>query len=156
MRARVSSDDLKAGNLVDAAFYLAKITRYEEKPGKKDPSSTTAHISLTVVCDSNGDEKFKGARSMIFPNEKALGIPPYPTFLVALGAKVTKDGIDANLSNKIVNRYVEVYLSRGKDDNGKENNASQEFAPLGTNISPEILANYGLEPAPKQEEEVAQ
>lgn len=153
MRARVSADDLKAGSLVDPAFYLGKITSYEEKPGKKDNTSTTAHIAITVICDTNGDEKFKGARGMIFPNEKALGIPPYPSFLIALGAKVTKDGIDANLNDKIKGRYVEVYFVRGKDDKNKENNSAQEFAPIGTNISPEILSVYGLEPAPRTEQE---
>jgi hypothetical protein len=147
MRARVTPDELKAGALVNPTWYLMKISRYEEKPGKSDPSSTTAWISLTVVCDSKGDEKFKGSRSMLFINEKSTMIAPYPSFYVALGAAVDpKTGIDANLDDKIVSRYVEAFLVRTKDDNGKEQNTAQEFAKPGTNFKADVLAKYAAAP----------
>jgi hypothetical protein len=142
MRARVTADDLRSGMLVNPGHYLVRVTDYNEKPGRSDPKSTTAHIELKAICDAEGDETFKGARCMVFINEKGMNIAPNPQFLVALGAKVDpKTGIDANVDKSIMGRVVECYLARGQYD-GKDQNQAADFSPLGTNIRMEIVQKH--------------
>lgn len=142
MRARVTKDAFAAGTLVPPNIYLLQIVDYKEKPGNKDPSSTTAEMRLKVLCDKEGNETYKGAQSMHWINEKGIEIHPNPNFFVALGAKVDPvTGIDVNIDDSVKGKLVEALVVRGNYNN-KDNNSCADFFKAGTNIKKEIVERY--------------
>lgn len=126
MRARITPDDLAAGQLVDPGWYACLITDYKEEPANTD-GSTNGIITFKIV-----DGKFKGGRCRRLYNEKAMGMAG--NLLVALGAKVDKiKGIDADLSSEtLVGRFVDVNIRRGETNKKNPFNEPVDFAPIGT------------------------
>jgi hypothetical protein len=130
MRARVTPDDLAAGQLVDPDWYPCEITNYKEEPAGTD-GSTNALITFKILGGTAKGDKFKGARCRKLYNEKAMGFAA--PLLVALGAKVDKDtGIDADLSEgTLLGRKVDVHIRRGETNKKNPFNDPVEFAPIG-------------------------
>lgn len=125
MRARVTPDDLAAGQLVDPNWYPCKITGYKEEAAATD-GSTNALITFSVLTG-----KFKGAKCRKLYNEKAMGFAA--PLLVALGAKVDpQTGIDADLSeDTLLGKMVDVHIRRGETNKKNPFNDPVEFAPIG-------------------------
>lgn len=125
MRARVTPDDLAAGQLVAPGWYPCEIVGYKEEAANTD-GSTNGIVQFKVI-----GEKFKGARFRLLFNEKAMGFAA--PLLQALGAKIDPvKGIDADLSEQtLLGRKVDVHIRRGETNRGNPFNDAKEFAPLG-------------------------
>jgi|SRR5215510_10717381 len=126
MRARLTPDDLAAGQLVNPGWHPSEIVSYSEEAASTD-GSTNGIIRFKII-----DGKFKGARFRVLYNEKAMGFAA--PLLLALGAKVNKDtGIDAELSEKtLVGRKLDVNIRRGETNKKNPFNEPVDFAPIGT------------------------
>ena len=126
MRARVTPDDLAAGQLVAPGWYPCEIVAYKEEPANTD-GSTNGFVMFKVI-----GEKHKGARGRKLYNEKAIGMAG--PLLVALGAKVDKEkGIDADLNEQtLIGRLVDVNFRRGESNKNNPFNEPVDFAPIGT------------------------
>lgn len=131
MRARVTPDDLAAGQLLDPGWYPMIISEYKEEAASTDGS--TNGLTYYKVISNPGDkfEKSKGARCRTLFNEKAMGFAA--PLLTALGAKVDPaQGIDADLSeDTLVHRMVDVHIRRGETNKKTPFNEPAEFAPIG-------------------------
>ena len=125
MRARVTPDDLAAGQLVDPGWYPCEIVGYKEEAASTD-GSTNGIVQYKVI-----GNKFKGARFRTLFNEKAMGFAA--PLILALGAKVDPaKGIDADLSEQtLVGKRVDVHIRRGETNRGTPFNDAKEFAPIG-------------------------
>jgi len=125
MRARITPDDLAAGQLVAPGWYPAEIIKYIEEPANTD-GSTNGIVHFKII-----GEKHKGARFRTLYNEKAMAFAS--GLLIALGAKVDKDkGVDAELSEgTLVGRKVDVNIRRGETSKKNPFNEAVDFAPLG-------------------------
>lgn len=125
MRARITPDDLAAGQLLQPGWYPAEIVKYIEEPANTD-GSTNAIVHFKVL-----GSKGKGARFRSLYNEKAMGFAS--GLLIALGAKVNPEtGIDVDLSEATtVGRKVDVNIRRGETSRKNPFNDAYEFAPIG-------------------------
>ena len=126
MRARITPDDLAAGQLLSPGWYPAEIIKYVEEPANTD-GSTNGIVHFKVI-----GEKGRGARFRTLYNEKAMAFAG--PLLTALGAKVSKDtGIDADLSEAtLVGKKVDVNIRRGETSKKNPFNEAADFAPIGS------------------------
>lgn len=129
MRARVTPDDLAAGQLVDPGWYPCEIVKYAEEDASTD-GSTNGIVTFKVLAGGK-ENKFKGARCRRLFNEKAMGFAG--PLLIALGARVDKEkGIDADLSeDTLVGKLVDVNIRRGETNKKNPFNEPVDFAPIG-------------------------
>lgn len=126
MRAIVTPDDLKKGDLIsEAGWYPTEITKYEEKDAATD-KSTNCIFYLTIF---DGKEKGKGGRLLL--NEKALGFGK--DFYPAVGVPKTADGgyeLTSEMFKSLVGKKMKTYWGRGKSNQGNEFNDAKSFMPL--------------------------
>lgn len=125
MRAFLTPDDLKKGDLVNPGWYPVEIVEYEEKPATTD-GSTNCFFHLKIL-----DGPFKGVTVRKMFNEKALGFGKalwatlrFP-FDPVQGYELTTE-----LFKSTVGQKVQVYVKRGKSDKGNEFNDATDFRPV--------------------------
>lgn len=127
MRAVLSPDDLKKGDLVDAGFYPVEIIDYTEKPAGTD-QSTNCYFHFKVF-----DGKNKGAVFQKMFNEKALGFGK-ALWLVLFGPADPAKGYDTQLNTENfkaqIGKKLKVYIKRGKSNQGNEFNDVAGFEVL--------------------------
>lgn len=127
MRAVVTPDDLKRGDLVEeAGWYPAEITKYEEKPAETD-GSTNCIFSFKIL----EPEKYKGISPNKLFSEKALGFGKnlWKSMNVPFD-KAKGYELSSELFQSFVNKKVKIYVKRGKSNKGNEFNDIADFQPM--------------------------
>lgn len=133
MRAVLTPEDLKRGDLMEPGWYAATIINYDEavtkdnaQTGKKSDGSMNAIFTFKLDEGPN-----VGAELKRYFNEKALGFGK--DLYAAIGLpKNAAGGYD--LSTEIFKKFegskLRVYVKRGKGDNNKEFNEVADFKAL--------------------------
>lgn len=125
MRAVLTPDDLKKGDLVDPGWHPVEIVDYQEKDAETDGSTNC--IFYLRILDGPG----KGVTPRTQFNEKALGFGknlwkaldfPYDP---VKGYELTSE-----LFRKTIGHKLEVYIKRGKSNKGNEFNDVADYRPL--------------------------
>lgn len=128
MRAIVTPDDLKIGELLEPGQYLMELSNYEEKEATKD-KSTNCVFTFKVV-----DGPFKGYSARVMFNEKALAMGK--KLWAALALPFDKERgyqLSTELFEQVALNHpkLKVYIKRGKTDRGNEFNEPVDFFPVG-------------------------
>lgn len=129
MRAILTPDDLKKGELIEPGWHPAEIVDYEETEASdeaKNPGSTNCNFYFKII---DGPEKGKTARRLF--NETAMGFGK--NMYAALGFPRTPDGgydVSTDLFKKTVGSKIQIYVKRGKSNLGNPFNDVQDFRPL--------------------------
>jgi hypothetical protein len=125
MRAIVTPDDLKRGDLVDPGWYPCEISDYSEKEAGTDKSINC--IFTFKILD--GVNKGRSANRLF--NEKAMGMGKalwkalnFP-FDPEKGYELTTE-----LMKQTVGAKLKVYIKRGTSNKGNDYNDPQDFQPL--------------------------
>lgn len=132
MRAVLSPDDLKRGDLVEPGWYAATITGYEEIV-TKDSDEKKSDGSMNAVFTFKLDEgPNAGSEMKRYFNEKALGFGKDLYAAVDL-PKNAAGGYD--LSTEVFEKFkgskLKVYVKRGKNSKtGKDFNEVADFRKL--------------------------
>jgi hypothetical protein len=126
MRAILSPDDLKRGDLVPVGWWPAEIIDYKEKEAETDQSTNC--LFYFKILDGEG----KGVVAQKLFNEKALGFGknlwktlafPYDAHK---GYELTTQLFEQTLGHKLM-----IYVKRGKSNKGNEFNDIVDFKPMG-------------------------
>lgn len=125
MRAILTPDDLKKGDLAEVGWHPMEIVDYTEKPADTD-QSTNCFFSFKIL---EGPSQGIQARKMF--NEKALGFGK--ALYAALGFPKNANGgydLSTELFKKTIGAKVKGYIKRGKSDKGNEFNDVTDFLPM--------------------------
>ena len=132
MRAIVTPDDLKRGELVPPTWYPVEIVDYEESDAKSD-GSTNCTFQFKVFVEGH---PYKGNQFKRLFNEKAMGFGKALWGVLGLpfdpvkGYELTTEMLKAQVGKKL-----EIYVKRGKTSpefGGKEFNDVQDFRPFSS------------------------
>lgn len=125
MRAVLTPDDLKKGDLAPVGWHPAEITDYVEKDAETDGSTNC--IFHFKILDGDG----KGIQPQKLFSEKALGFgkalwpvlfgPPDPV----KGYELTSEMFKSTIGKKL-----KIYIKRGKSNKGNEFNDVCDFQPM--------------------------
>ena len=128
MRAILTPDDLKKGDLVEPGWYPLEIVDYEEKEAETD-GSTNCIFKFKII-----DGPYKGVGPTRLFNEKALGFgkslwgvlfgKPDPT------VGYTGEQLSTESFSRQVGKKLKIYIKRGKSNKGNEFNDVVDFMPL--------------------------
>ncbi len=132
MKAFLTPDDLKKGDLVPPGWYPVEIIDYDEAPASdnaKNPGSTNCTFFFKVI-----DGEQKGATFKRLFNETALGFGK-TLWKVFFGDPdpvkgYTMDQLNSDTFKQQIGKKLKVYVKRGKSDRGNEFNDVQDFMPL--------------------------
>jgi hypothetical protein len=125
MRAIVSPDDLKVGELVEPSWYPCELADYSEKEAGTD-KSTNCIFRFKII-----DGKYAGYSAKSLFNEKSLGMGK--KLWAALGLPFDDEKgylLSTELFEQQVGKKLKVYIKRGKSNQGNEFNDPADFAPL--------------------------
>jgi len=125
MRAILTPDDMKKGDLVDSAWYPSEISDYEEKPAGTD-QSTNCIFHFKII---DGPNKGRGGNKLF--NEKALGFGKNLWKLIVPGFNDKEGGeLTSEVFKAAVGKKLKVYFKRGKSNKGNEFNDPTDFMPM--------------------------
>lgn len=125
MRAILTPDDLKKGDLVEPGWHPAEITKYEEKEADSDGSTNC--IFYFKILDGPG----KGVSPRRLFNEKALGFGKNLWKSLNFPYDEQKGyELSTQLFEQTVGSKIKIYIKRGKSDKGNEFNDVVDFQPL--------------------------
>jgi hypothetical protein len=125
MRAILTPDDLKRGDLVETTWHPAEIVEYKEKEADTD-GSTNCMFYFKII-----DGPGKGVICQKLFNEKALGFGkalwktlnfPYDS--------VKGYELSTQLFEQTVGHKLMIYVKRGKSNKGNEFNDVADFKPM--------------------------
>ena len=132
MRAILTPDDLKKGELAEVGWHPAEIVDYDESEASdeaKNPGSTNCNFHFKIIDGPN-----KGVTAKRLFNETSLGFgktlwlvlygPPDPVRGYADG-QLSTESFKAQIGKKL-----KVYIKRGKSNKGNEFNDLVDFMPL--------------------------
>jgi hypothetical protein len=126
MRAILSPDDLKRGELIDPPGWTPmEITRYEEKEADTD-KSTNCIFHFMVIDGPN-----RGRQATKLFNEKALGFGK--NLWKTLGFPFDPEKgyeLSTELFQQAVGAKMKCYVKRGKSNKGNDFNDITDFMPL--------------------------
>jgi hypothetical protein len=128
MRAALTPDDLKKGELVDAGWHPAEIVDYTEKEADTDQSTNC--IFHFKIIDGPG----KGITANKLFNEKALGFGK-SLWKIFFGAPdptkgYTPEQLNTEQFKAQIGKKMKIYIKRGKSNKGNEFNDVADFQPL--------------------------
>ena len=125
MRAILSPDDLKKGDLVEPGWHPAEVSDYVEKEADTDKSTNC--IFKFKIIDGPG----KGVQPQRLFNEKALGFGKnlWKTFNFPFDP-VKGYEITTELLRQTIGFKLQIYIKRSKSDKGNEFNEVMDFRPL--------------------------
>lgn len=134
MRAVLTPDDLKKGDLVKPGWYPAEIVEYKEAAAKTD-QSTNCYFNFKVIAE--GDARGVSPNAMF--NEKALGFGKnlWRTLGFPYDPK-TGFELSTELFEQTVGHKLQIYIKRGKSDKGNEFNEVADFRPLDGSVLPAL------------------
>lgn len=125
MRAILSPDDLKKGDLVEVGWHPAEIIDYKEEEAKTDKSTNC--LFIFKIIDGSG----KGVTPQARFNEKALGFGKNLWKALKFPYDATKGyELSTDLFKQTIGHKVKIYVKRGKSDKGNEFNDVADFLPL--------------------------
>lgn len=125
MRAILTPDDLKKGDLVEPGWYPLEITDYTEKPADTD-GSTNCIFHFKIL-----DGPFKGIGPMRLFNEKALGFGKNLWKALKFPFDPEKGyELSTDLFKQTIGHKVKGYIKRGKSNKGNEFNDVSDFMAL--------------------------
>lgn len=132
MRAVLTPDDLKKGDLAEPGWHPAIIDSYDESEAgdeAKNPGSTNCNFYFKILDGPN-----KGVTAKRLFNETALGFgkalwgvlfgPPDPT------KGYTADQLNTENFKAQTGKKLMIYIKRGKSNKGNEFNDVQDFRPM--------------------------
>lgn len=132
MRAVLTPDDLKKGDLAEVGWHPAEIVDYDEAEAgsdAKNPGSTNCNFYFKILDGVN-----KGLTAKRLFNETALGFgkslwavlfgPPDPT------KGYTADQLNSESFKAQIGKKLMIYIKRGKSNKGNEFNDVVDFRPL--------------------------
>lgn len=131
MRAVLTPDDLKAGELAEVTWHPLEVINYDEKDASdeaKNPGSTNCIWEFKIL---DGPSKGIIVTKLINESPKSLGYNKalWNTF----GFPKTADGgydLSSDLFRKTVGFKLMGYIKRGKSNRGNEFNDLVDFKPL--------------------------
>jgi hypothetical protein len=125
MRAVLTPDDLKKGDLVENGWHPAEIVEYREKEAETDQSTNC--LFYFKIIDGAG----KGVICQKLFNEKALGFGKNLWKTLAFPYDPVKGyELSTQLFEQTVGSKVKIYVKRGKSNKGNEFNDIQDFKPI--------------------------
>jgi hypothetical protein len=132
MRAILTPDDLKKGELIDPGWHPAEIVDYtEDEAGEeaKNPGSTNCIFHFKII-----DGPMKGMQCKRLFNETALGFGK-ALWLILYGPPDPQRGYaDGQLSTEQfkqqIGKKLKIYVERGKSNRGNYFNDVKDFLPL--------------------------
>lgn len=125
MRAVLTPDDLRKGDLAEVGWHPAEIIEYKEEDAETDGSTNCIFIFKIFDGPSQGIQPRK-----LF-NEKALGFGKnlWKTLAFPYDEKKGYE-LSTQLFAQTVGSKVKIYVKRGKSNKGNEFNDIVDFAPL--------------------------
>ena len=125
MRAILTPDDLKKGDLVENGWHPAEIVEYKEKEAETDQSTNC--VFYFKIIDGAG----KGVVCQRLFNEKALGFGKnlWKTLNFPYDPQKGYE-LSTQLFEQTVGHKLKIYIKRGKSNKGNEFNDVQDFQPL--------------------------
>lgn len=127
MRAVLTPDDLKKGDLAEVGWHPAEIVDYKEEEADTD-GSTNCIFNFKIIDGPN-----KGTQPRKLFNEKALGFGK-SLWAVLFGPPDPVKGYDTQLSTESfkaqIGKKMKIYIKRGKSNKGNEFNDVVDFMPL--------------------------
>lgn len=128
MRAVLTPDDLRKGDLAEVGWHPAEITDYKEEDADTDGSTNCIFIFKLI------DGPNKGVQPRRLFNEKALGFGK-ALWKVLYGDPDPKVGYTADQLNSEafkshIGKKLKIYIKRGKSNKGNEFNDVVDFMPL--------------------------
>jgi hypothetical protein len=125
MRAILTPDDLKKGDLVEVGWHPAEIIEYKEEPADTDQSTNC--IFIFKILDGPG----KGVQPRKLFSEKALGFGKnlWKTLQLPYDAQKGYE-LSTELFQQTVGFKCKIYVKRGKSNKGNEFNDVTDFMPL--------------------------
>lgn len=130
MRATLTPDDLKKGELITPGWHPAEIVDYDEGEASaeaKSPGSTNCNFHFRII---DGPEKGKTCKRLF--NETALGFGKN-LWAVLYGPADPVKGYDlsSEMFKSKIGTKLRIYIKRTKSNRGNEFNDVQDFQPLG-------------------------
>jgi hypothetical protein len=125
MRAILTPDDLKKGDLVEPGWQPLEVVDYSEKEAETD-GSTNCIFKFKIF-----DGPHKGVTPSKLFNEKALGFGK--SLWKALGLPFDAEKgyeLSSELFKAQIGKKVKGYIKRGKSNKGNEFNDLADFMPL--------------------------
>jgi hypothetical protein len=125
MRAILTPDDLKKGELAPVGWWPMEITEYKEEPASTDKSANCI-FTFKIL-----DGPAKGIVANKLFNEKSLGFGK--TLYAVLGFPKTPDGgfdLSTELFQKTVGFKLMGYIQHGLSNKGNKFNDVTDFKPL--------------------------
>jgi hypothetical protein len=127
MRAILTPDDLKKGDLAEPGWHPMEIVDYNEKEADTD-GSTNCVFKFKII-----DGPAKGTQPTKLFNEKALGFGK-SLWAVLFGPPDPVKGYDTQLTTESfkgqIGKKLKGYIKRGKSNKGNEFNDIVDFLPL--------------------------
>lgn len=125
MRAILTPDDLKRGDLAETTWHPAEIIKYEEKEASTD-QSTNCLFTFKIL-----DGPSKGVIATKLFNEKALGFGKslWKTLNFPYDA-VKGYELSSQLFEQTIGHKLMIYIKRGKSNKGNEFNDIADFKPM--------------------------
>jgi len=125
MRAVLTPDDLKKGDLAEVGWHPAEIVDYKEDPADTD-GSTNCIFTFKLIDGPN-----KGVQPRKLFNEKALGFGKtlWKTLNFPYDA-VKGYELTTELFMQTIGHKLKIYIKRGKSNKGNEFNDVTDFMPL--------------------------
>lgn len=133
MRAILSPDDLKSGELVTPGWYPVEVSNYDESSASdeaKNPGSTNCIWTFKIL---DGEYKGLEVTKLINENPKSLGHKTNQSLWTTFGFPKTSNGgyeFSTQLFEKTVGFKMMAYIKRGKGRNNSEFNEVADFKPL--------------------------
>ena len=125
MRAILTPDDLRRGDLVEVGWHPAEIVEYKEEDADTDGSTNC--IFVFKILDGPG----KGVSPRRLFNEKALGFGKTLWKTLNFPYDPTKGyELSTQLFEQTVGHKLKIYIKRGKSNKGNEFNDVTDFQPL--------------------------
>jgi hypothetical protein len=128
MRAALTPDDLKKGDLAENGWHPVEIVDYKEEDADTD-GSTNCIFYFKIIDGAN-----KGVQPRKLFNEKALGFgkalwgvlfgPPDPV------RGYTVDQLNSESFKAQIGKKLLIYIARGKSNKGNEFNDVKDFRPM--------------------------
>lgn len=129
MRAVLTPDDLKKGDLVENGWHPAEIIKYHEEEASeeaKNPGSTNCYFTFKIL-----DGPGKGVEVRRLFNETALGFGKNLWKTLQFPYDDVKGyELSTQLFEKAVGFKLKIYIKRGKSNRGNEFNDVTDFSPL--------------------------
>lgn len=130
MRAILSPDDLKAGELAEVTWHPLELVNYDETAASeeaKNPGSTNCNFYFKIL---DGPSQGIEVKKLINESPKSLGFNK--ALWAALGIPMVNGGytLDSETFRRCIGKKVMGYIKRGKSNRGNEFNDLVDFKPM--------------------------